>query len=64
MILLRLTCLDFSEMRQGTSTFNVLCYPIAIGEQRQQKVTCIFAMGVPVYILVYLLKLLVKTDLC
>lgn len=51
-------------MRQGTSTFNVLCYPIAIGEQRQQKVTCIFAMGVPVYILVYLLKLLVKTDLC
>lgn len=51
-------------MRQDATGLNFLHYPIATGEQREQKGTCIFVMGVPVHILLYLLKLLVKTGLC
>lgn len=60
LILLQLTSLDFSEMRQDVTGFNFSLYPVAISEQREHKGTEIFVMGASVHIPIYLLKLLTK----
>lgn len=64
LILLQLTSLDFSEMRQDATALNFLHYLIDISEQREHQGTRIFVMGAPVHILLYFLKLLMKTGLC